>query len=373
MAWMKNRTSRRTTIYDIASEARTSSSTVSLVLNGSWRRYRIRPETAERVLSAAETLGYNVNMRARGLRLARSNLAGMIIPHYRNRFFAGLAETFEAEARARNLCPIVVSTQSEPATERRVLEALLAQQVEFIFVTGVHRPEPLNDLCRSAGVPCVNLDLPGNRAPSVVTDNREGAYRLTLALLEAVQSTSGAPEEIRFIGGRSGEYATEGRVAGFAEALGEHGVAASRKRILPCGYAPEAAQAVFDQIVSELGHAPSGLFVNSITALEGVTNWLRMRGRGSCSDMIVCCFDWDPFAAALPLRVIMLRQDIERLIGEAFHLLDAKPGETPALVLIPPTLSVPNAAPSQQIGKTNSEPALCGSARARQASGSRGA
>ena len=29
-------------------------------------------------------------------------LAGMIVPHYRNRFFAGLAEAFEAEARARS-------------------------------------------------------------------------------------------------------------------------------------------------------------------------------------------------------------------------------------------------------------------------------
>jgi hypothetical protein len=63
-----------------------------MVLNGTWARYRIKEETANRILASAAQLGYNVNMKARGLRLSRSGLAGMILPHYRNRFFAGLAE-----------------------------------------------------------------------------------------------------------------------------------------------------------------------------------------------------------------------------------------------------------------------------------------
>ena len=53
------------------------------------------------------------DLKARGLRLSRSGLAGMIVPHYRNRFFAGLAEAFEAEARSRGLCPVVVSTERD--------------------------------------------------------------------------------------------------------------------------------------------------------------------------------------------------------------------------------------------------------------------
>ena len=119
-----------------------------MVLNGTWQRYRISEATATRILDAARTLDYNVNMKARGLRLARSGLAGMIMPHYRNRFFAGLSETFEAGARARGFCPMVVSTQRNPETEREVVERLLSHQVEFLFIVGVANPEPLNDLCR---------------------------------------------------------------------------------------------------------------------------------------------------------------------------------------------------------------------------------
>ena len=124
---------RRSTIYDIAEETNASASTVSLVLNGSWSRYRIKEDTAQRIQESAKRLGYNVNLKARGLRTSRSGLAGMILPHYRNRFFADLAEAFEAEARARNLCPIVVSTQRDPAVEARVTDTMLAQRVEFLF------------------------------------------------------------------------------------------------------------------------------------------------------------------------------------------------------------------------------------------------
>ena len=55
---------RKTTIYDIATAADASASTVSLVLNGSWARYRIAEDTARRVTEAAERLGYNVNLAA---------------------------------------------------------------------------------------------------------------------------------------------------------------------------------------------------------------------------------------------------------------------------------------------------------------------
>ena len=72
---------RRATIYDIAAEANASASTVSLVLNGAWSRYRIAEGTAQRILQSADRLGYNVNLAARGLRLSKSGLAGMILPH----------------------------------------------------------------------------------------------------------------------------------------------------------------------------------------------------------------------------------------------------------------------------------------------------
>src|SRR4051812_9007981 len=233
---------RKTTIYDIATAAEASAATVSLVLNGNWARYRIKKDTAHRILETARRLGYNVNLTARGLRLSQSGLAGMILPHYRNRFFADLAEAFEAEARRRDLCPIVVSTQRDESIEAKVTRTLLAQRVEFLFIAGVSQPDPLNRLCAEVGVPCVNLDLPGPGAPSVVSDNRGGARRLAEILIGKVAAHRGELESFLYLGGFAGDYATDNRMAGFVEALRAHGINPNPDRMALCGYSRGSAR-----------------------------------------------------------------------------------------------------------------------------------
>lgn len=338
-ASMPSKQRKRATIYDIAVRAETSASTVSLVLNGSWQRYRINPETAKRVLEASDRLGYNINLRARGLRLKQSRLAGMIIPHYRNRFFAGLAEAFEDEVRRRGLCPVVVSTQRDRSTERTVIETLVAQQVEFLIITGVNDPDELNALCLNAGIPCVNLDLPGHRAPSVVSDNRGGSYKLTALLIDAVRERSGDPSTIRFVGGRSNEYATDERAAGFAQALKDAGINVTENWIVRCGYKPGAARAVMHDLARGQAGFPAGLFINSVTSLEGFAEFMRSNWE-DCRDTTLCCFDWDPFAAALPLPTIMMRQNVEGLIERCFAILDGVVSETADPIIVQPTLEI---------------------------------
>lgn len=336
---------RKSTIYDIATATDSSPATVSLVLNGSWARYRIKKETALRILESARLLSYNVNLKARGLRLSRSGLAGMILPHYRNRFFADLAETFEAEARDRSLCPIVVSTQRDREVEAQVTQTLLAQQVEVLFIAGVHDPGPLNRSCAAAGVPCVNLDLPGPGAPSVVTDNRGGALRLTEALIDKVKARGERRADFLYLGGIAGEYATDNRAAGFVEALNAQGIEAREEMLVRCGYAPASACEALTRYQATHRELPSGLFINSITAFEGFVRFSAALPRQSLETLVVGCFDWDPFAAHLPFDVTMLRQDVETMVAEAFGALDADKQQECPFTVVSPILMPARAAP----------------------------
>jgi LacI family transcriptional regulator, fructose operon transcriptional repressor len=326
---------RKSTIYDIAVAADSSPTTVSLVLNDSWRQYRIKAETAERILEWAERLGYAVNLKARGLRLSRSGLAGMILPHYRNRFFAGLAEAFQAEARNRGLCPIVVDTHRNPANELKATETLLAQQVEFLFFAGVHFPDPLNDLCRSASVKCVNIDLPGSRAPSVVSDNRGGAMALTEVVIEKLMERGADTGDFFFFGGVADDDATRNRVLGFNDALAAHGIAQVPSMIDCCGYPPTHAARSLAARYAELGRLPSGLFVNGVTALEGALRFTSTLRARELRSVVVGAFDWDPFAAHLPFDVTMVRQNVEAMIAEGFTLLDNYSLDASPLVVVP--------------------------------------
>ncbi|WP_321787842.1 substrate-binding domain-containing protein [Burkholderia pyrrocinia] len=333
-------TGRKSTIYDIAKATGSSTSTVSMVLNGNWARYRISEETATRILDSAKALGYNVNLSARGLRLSRSGLAGMVIPHYRNRFFAGLAETFEDEARRRGLCPIVVGTQRDPDVELNVTQTLLAQRVELLFIAGVRDPAPLNALCDAAGIPSINVDLPGAGAPSVVSDNRVGARALTDVLIDKMLARGNAPGELILLGGIAGEYATEMRIAGFHDAFAARGLPPPpHDAIERCGYAPAAAREALARRYDALGRLPAGMLTNSITSFEGLVRFASELTWDIWQRTAVGCFDWDPFAARLPFDVTMLRQDVQRLIAEAFALLDAGDAgdATPHPVVMVPT------------------------------------
>ncbi len=328
---------RKTTIYDIAVAAHASPTTVSLVLNGSWQRHRIKQETATRVLKCAEGLGYAVNLKARGLRLSRSGLAGMIVPHYRNRFFAGLAEAFEVEARGRGLCPIVVSTHRHPGNELNVTETLLAQQVEFLFFAGVRNPNPLNELCRTAKVRCVNIDLPGSGAASVVSDNRGGARLLTEVVLRKLGALGADKTDIFFFGGVGDDDATHNRVMGFRDALVAHGISTTREMVDCCGYQPSHAAQSLAARYARNGRLPAGLFVNGVTALEGALRFTSTLPLVELQSTVAGSFDWDPFAVYLPFDVTMVRQNVEVMIAEGFKLIDNPLTDPETLIVVPTT------------------------------------
>jgi len=52
---------------------------------------------------------------------------------------------------------------------------------------------------------------------------------------------------------------------------------------------------------------------------------------------VVGCFDWDPFAAHLPFEVTMMRQDVDKIISEAFALADNHDTATPHPLVVVPT------------------------------------
>ncbi|RMC34609.1 hypothetical protein C9E82_12005 [Paracoccus siganidrum] len=57
-------------------------------------------------------------------------------------------------------------------------------------------------------------------------------------------------------------------------------------------------------------------------------------------DIRVACFDRDPFASCLPMRTIMLRQNVEELIGRCFEWFVAGEDRKGEVVLVPPRLPV---------------------------------
>jgi LacI family fructose operon transcriptional repressor len=326
---------KRTTIYDLAALAGTSASAVSAVLNGNWKKRRISSQLAERITRIADEQGYAPNMQASVLRRERSNIIGMIVPKYDNRYFGSIVELFEARARERGLFPIITCTRRDPELEVEAAKAMLSYQVDCVIATGATDPDRIADLCAAAGVRTINLDLPGSHAPSVISDNFRGALELTRRVFANCERDLGLKAPLLFVGGRGSDHNTSERIRGFRAAHQEIGISPNENFILACGYAPEKAEQSLKGLAERTGSLPRGMFVNSTISLEGVMRWIRISRHYGESKPLIGCFDFDPFVALLSQNVEMVRQDVPRMLDAIFDILDSK-ASGPKLIEITP-------------------------------------
>lgn len=321
---------KKTTIYDIAELAGASPSAVSAVLNGTWEKRRLSRKLAERVTRIAEEQGYSVNVQASLLRRERSNIVGMIVPKYDNRYFGEIAEQFEAMARARGMFPVITCTKRDPELEFEAARELVSYQAECLIATGATDPNRISRFCTASGVQSINLDLPGSEAPSVISDNRSGAYDLTKLILDRCKRDLGWIGPLRFVGGRLADHNTAARLEGFLAAHKERGIDVSGDFVLADGYSADSAARVLEGFIPD---GPAGIFVNSTISLEGVVRWYT--GLGECAATVrYGCFDWDPFGSFLPGNVGMVEQDVPVMLARAFALL-GNPDHAPERYLVP--------------------------------------
>ena len=333
---MKN---SKSTIYDLARLANVSATTVSAVLSGNWRQRRIAEDTAQRVLDLAAEHRFSVNRQASGLRTSRSGLIGMIIPLHDNRFFSGMAQTFETLARQRHLYPIVVSTLRDAALELETVRTLISYRVESLVVAGATDPDAISDVCRSHAIAHVNVDLPGRKATSVISDNYWGAQQLTLELIAKSRPVrAAARNRPYFLGGLATDHATARRIEGFTDAVRAELGEPDPGQIDACGYEPDLAEAAVAALYKRLKGLPRALFVNSTIALEGVVRFLKTLPHDELDQCTFGCYDWDPFGSMLSFPLRMVRQNVDGLLAQAFAILDAPAPDSPRIIEIRPIL-----------------------------------
>lgn len=315
---------RKPTIFDIARLSGASPSTVSAALSGAWKTRRISEATVETIRRIAGEQGYSTNMQARGLRLARSGIVGMIIPEHDNRFFTAMSQSFEAHARERGLVPVITSSLRDASEELRLVETLIAYAADFLFIAGASDPEAITQLCNAARLRHIFVDLPGPGAPSVISDNYAGSVDLTRTLLAGMPPPGSEARSLPyFIGGVLSDHATARRIEGFRDVVTAQCGPLLPEQIIPCGYAPRSAMHAVAALIDRLGGMPAGLYVNSLTVFEGVLGHFVHLPPDAFADSVIGCYDYDPFAAYLQFPVHMVRQNSNELIARAYGLVDA--------------------------------------------------
>ncbi|PHM36630.1 catabolite control protein A [Xenorhabdus mauleonii] len=335
----KLRQNKKTTIYDLAELAGVSASAVSAVLNGNWKKRRISAQLAEKITRIAEEQSYSVNKQASLLRSEKSKIIGMLVPKYDNRYFGYIVEHFEEMARERGLFPIITCTQRDPELEIEAAKTMLSYQVDWLIATGATNPDSISEICSVAGVPTLNLDLPGTLAPSVISDNYSGAKALTHRIFKKYDQKQRQAESLIFVGGRLNDHNTRERIRGFRDAHAEWGLPVAEENILTCGYAPEKAEIALRKFPRKDDIPKCGLFVNSTISLEGVMRWLAEAGYTRNHQPVMGCFDWDPFVALLGHDIEMVKQDVPAMLDHIFALIDSDNTEKQLIQVAPVMIS----------------------------------
>lgn len=177
------------TISDVAREAGVSISTASVVINNKRSNVRVSDRTRKRVQDAVVKLGYRPNVMARGLRLKRSGLLGVVVGNIEYSIMPAILQGIEVVAKRSGYSVILGMTDHKDADEKYYLELLHSKKVDGIIVAPASASENIEayrNILRE-GFPCVfvahrrqEVDI-----PYVLVDGEKIGYAGTEHLIQA--------------------------------------------------------------------------------------------------------------------------------------------------------------------------------------------
>lgn len=275
------------TIKDIAERTGVSYATVSRTLN---HRYGVNPETREKIIAAAEEMGYHPNLHARGLKTNKTNTIALIIPDISNPYFSDLAHAVSEEAYQRGYITILCSANWDPEIEKAQLNTLRSHHVDGI----IYKPSvDLGEEVPETDVPLVIVSNMSSEGQNYIeVDNIKGGRIAAAHLMEC------GYRRIAFAGGQENSLSDRMRLQGLRTGLEAAGLRVDNELVrhgpFTCkgGYA--AAESLMTQDVR-----PDGIFCGNDKIALGVFQYLVEKGYRVPEDVGIIGFD-DIYLASLP-------------------------------------------------------------------------
>jgi len=209
---------RRATMSDVARLAGVSIKTVSRVVND---EPGVHADTAERVVSAIERLGFRRNIGALNLRRGSSTgTIGLVLEDVANPFYSGLTRATEEVARRHGRQVLAGSSDEDPSRERELSLEFCARRVDGLIVVPAGRQHGYLVPEIASGMPVVFVDRPPGDVvvDTVLVDNVEGAASAVAHLARH------GHRRIGFLGDAPAIFTAGERLRGFREGCVKAGI-----------------------------------------------------------------------------------------------------------------------------------------------------
>jgi LacI family transcriptional regulator len=293
---------------DIARTLGISQTTVSHVLNGRDREFRINAETARRVRETAARFAYRPSAIARNFKENRSYSVCLAAGDLNNPFWGGLAVGAQEAAERRGYNLVVSHTGESVDKERQVVEMLRERRVDGLILSPVHVKARHLVALRKDGLPFVVVDrtIDGLEVSSVGTDSVAG---MALAVDYLV---SRGHQQIAYLGGPTDVSTFRDRLRGYREGLAGHGLRPGPQAIAARSD-EEAACEASERLFRRPFRATAVIAANLLLTVALL--------RTAPDDVVVVGFDDFNLADLLRRPVTTVAQPVEELGRQAAELL----------------------------------------------------
>lgn len=275
---------KHVTIKDIAQHLSLSVSTVSRALVDD---KNIRRETKEKVLEAAQKLGYKPNPVATNLRYGRTNTVGVIVPEMVTPFASQVINGIQSTLYAKGLKVIIAESNEDPKLEKENLLMMERFMVDGIIVSLCSYKENKEEYKRllQAEMPMVFYDrIPhGMEVSQVIVDDYMKAFFLVEHLIRSGR------KRIVHLQGPDDVYNSIERARGYKDALTKFRLPIEEDMLIKAGLGFKDGARAADLLV-ERGMPFDAVFAFTDTLAIGAMNRLRELNKKIPEEVAVASF-----------------------------------------------------------------------------------
>ena len=302
-----------TTSWTVAHEAGVSQSTVSRALRGD---PRVREETRRRVEEAASRLGYIPNSLASSLASRSTRTIAVVVSDLTNPFFPSLLTPVSDELQLLGYRVVLFAERTDLPTGQETLTRLLDRSIDGVLVTTATLGSPFVSLLRQRGLPVVLLNryVDGVDVDRAISDNHGGGLASGRFLLDL------GHERIGVIRGPANTSTSRDRMAGFLEAMANHGVEQDEELVRIGAYSHQSGYQHTRELL-RLADPPTAIFCGNDVVAFGAIDAALSRGIRIPQDMSILGFDDIPMASWEVFQLSTLRQPFGEMARAAARML----------------------------------------------------
>jgi LacI family transcriptional regulator len=303
------------TLKMIAAELGTTATTVSRVVSGQARKYRISKETEKKIVAVAKKLGFTPNQIARSLRTRKTYTIGLIVPNIANPFFSTIAQIIESAARLNNYSIILCDSGENTSVEIKSV-GILENRVDGLIIAPVGKKDSHVKKVFERNLPIVLVDryFPDLPISFVASNNYKGAFEAVSYLIECGHS------KIACIQGLTDSFVSQERLRGYISALQSKKITVQNDLIKGNGFDVENGYLATKSLLTQQG-IPTALFAQGNLIALGSLIAIKEEGYKVPDDISIIAFDDQPYLAFLSTPLSTIKQDSQKIGQIAVQML----------------------------------------------------